>query len=249
MARPFDSEKSTGGNLRLLGRKRSAALRDLESLLAECQGVRDVTASEVAEATARHGVTLDRRCRGACRELYRRFLKGCLEDRRLTREERADLAHLKSILNLDSEDVAAVHEQVARTVYGQAVEEVLEDHRVDPEEVEFLSRLRDELELEEQVASRLYETEERRARHRYFSKTVSTEAALFASHEAVLELTGRSADGVEAAVNEALAEACLAIPEVRRAEISRVRVRVENGRAAVWEVDLKARLDQGRPPS
>jgi flavin-binding protein dodecin len=247
VARPFDTETTTGSGVRL-GRKRSAALRDLEGLLADCQGVRDVTASAVEEATARHGVSLDRRCRGVCRELYRRFLKQCLDDQRLTEEERADLAHLKSILSLDAEDVAAVHDQVSKTVYGRAVEEVLEDHRVDPEETEFLHQLRKELELPDGVASGLYEKEERRARHRYFSKTVSTEAALFASHEAVLELTGRSSESVEGAVNDALAEACLAIPEVAHAEISRVRVRVENGRAAEWEVDLKARLDQGRPP-
>ena len=246
MATPFEANAGIGSTVRL-GRKRSAAMRDLEGLLADCQGVREVTASAVEEAAARHGVSLDRRCRGACRELYRRFLKQCLDDRRLTEEERADLAHLKRILNLEAEDVAAVHEQVSKTVYGQAVEEVLEDHRVDPEEAEFLGRLREELELADGVATRVYEKEERRARHRYFSKTVSTEAALFATHEAVLELTGRSTEGVEAAVNAALEEACQAIPEVGHAEISRVRVRVEDGRAAEWEVDLKARLDQRKP--
>ncbi len=245
MARPFDLKAAaeTKRLVGLLGRKRTAAIREVEALFAGCDCVRDITTDQVAEAALRHGVDLDGKYRGACRDLYRRFLKQCLDDHRLTQEERADLAHLKKVLKLSAEDVATVHDQVARTVYGHALEQVLQDHRVDPDEADFLRELREQLELAEPVAERLYEKEERRARHRYFSKTISTEGALFASHEATLELSGTSRESLEHAVNAALEEACRAVPELGYAEIRRVSIRVEDGRAAEWRVELKARLN------
>ncbi len=246
MARPFDTPDAEAGQRgRLFGRKRTAALNEVEKLLAECAELREVSAEDVAQAAAKHGVTLDRKYRGACRDLYRRLLKRCLDDHELTEHERADLAHLKHILGLQSEDITAVHEQTARSVYGKAVEKVLEDHQVDPDEAEFLRCLRGELELPEGVADSLYETEERRARHRYFSKTITTDSTLLASHVATLELTGRSTEGVEAAVSSALEEACRAVPELGSAEISQVRVKIRDGSVAEWEVDLKARIDRG----
>jgi len=245
VARPFDLEAAaeTKRLVGLLGRKRTAAIREVESLFAGCDCVRDVTTDQVAEAALRHGVDLDGKYRGACRDLYRRFLKQCLDDQRLEQEEKADLAHLKKVLKLSAEDVATVHDQVARAVYGQAVEQVLEDHRVDPDEADFLRELREQLELAEPVAERLYEKEERRARHRYFSKTISTEGALFASRAATLELSGASKESLEHAINAALEEACRAVPELGYAEIRRVGIRVEDGRAAEWQVELKARLN------
>jgi len=246
VARPFDTRDAEAGQRsRLFGRRRTAALNEVEQLLAECAELREVSAEDVAQAAAKHGVTLDRKYRGACRDLYRRLLKQCLDDHELTENERADLAHLKHILGLESEDITAVHEQTARTVYGKAVEKVLEDHQVDPAEAEFLRCLRAELELSERIAEGLYEKEERRARHRYFSKTISTDSTLLASHVATLELSGRSTEGVEAAVNSALEEACRAVPELGSAEISQVRVRIRDGVVAEWEVDLKAHLDRG----
>jgi len=245
VARPFDLEAAaeTKRLVGLLGRKRTAAIREVEVLFAGCECVRDVTPDQVAEAALRHGVDLDGKYRGACRDLYRRYLKQCLDDQRLTQEERADLAHLKKVLKLNAADVATVHDEVAQAVYGQAVEQVLEDHRVDPDEADFLRELREQLELAEPVAERLYEKEERRARHRYFSKTISTEGALFASRAATLELSGASKESLEHAINAALEEACRAVPELGYAEIRRVGVRVEDGRAAEWHVELKARLD------
>ena len=246
MAKPFDTRDAEAGQRsRLFGRKRTAALDEVEQLLAECARLREVSAEDVAQAAAKHGVTLDRKYRGACRDLYRRLLKQCLDDHELTENERLDLAHLKHILGLKSEDITAVHEQTARVVYGKAVEKVLEDHQVDPDEAEFLRCLRAELELTERIADNLYQQEERRARHRYFSKTISTDSTLLASHVATLELSGRSTEGVEAAVNSALEEACRAVPELSSAEISQVRVRIRDGIVAEWEVDLKARIDRG----
>ncbi|MEJ2371099.1 MAG: hypothetical protein P8Y07_09660 [Gemmatimonadales bacterium] len=188
MARPFDTRDAEAGQRsRLFGRKRTAALNEIEQLLAGCAELRQVSAEDVAQAAAKHGVTLDRKYRGACRDLYRRLLQQCLDDHELTENERADLAHLKTILSLEREDITAVHEQTARTVYGKAVEHVLEDHKVDQEEAEFLRCLREELELPERVADSLYEQEERRARHRYFSTTISPDNTLLASQVATLE--------------------------------------------------------------
>ncbi len=54
-----------------------------------------------------------------------------------------------------------------------------------------------------------------------------------------LELTGSSPDGIEAAVNQALAKAARSIRDMRWFEVTDTRGHIEEGKIAHWQVTIK----------
>ncbi len=243
MAEPFARLPSSGVSLsaRIIGRRAGrTAVRELEALLARAKSVRDVSVERVHRLSASHGIDLRERLRTPRRNLYRRFLEHCLLDCSLTEEEAEELAHLRKLLHLADSDVAHVHDAVSRTVYGAALEDVLDDHKLDEEEERFLRRLRDELGMSDVDASRMYEEEARRAQQRLLSS--SPNAGILASRQGVVELKGASTVGLQDAIQSVVDESSHALPHLSWAELSEVRVRIESGHVAEWQIKLKAGL-------
>jgi hypothetical protein len=110
------------------------------------------------------------------------------------------------------DDVVAVHDEVAREVYGKAIQEVLADLKLDPEEEAFLRRLRGELQISETVAGQLFAEGERNARDEVLREASSRDRLFLKEHTPAGEFTGRSTTTIEAAVADALAKATVAIP-------------------------------------
>jgi flavin-binding protein dodecin len=137
--------------------------------------------------------------------------------------------------------VAHVHDVVAREVYGAAIEDVLEDHKLDEDEERFLQRLREELGVSEADASRMYEQEARKAQQRLLSSSPNT-GGFLAARDGVFELKGTSTTGLQEAVQTVVDESCHALPHLSWAELSEVRVRIESGHIAEWQIKLKAGL-------
>lgn len=241
MAKPFVRHPAETGLRRLMSGRR-ACIREIEGLLADAAGVRDVTAEQLAGIAARHGVDLATQLATARRELYRRFLDHCLTDQELSAEETAEVEHLRRLLQLPDADAAEVHDQVARGVYGQAIDEVLADNRLDPEEAEFLHRLGATLALPEEERDQIYEDGSRRARSRFLRRTLAHESALVAPRRRVLELSGTSTRSLEDAIQGALAEAVRAVPELRHFEVTRIHGDLEGSAVARWQVELRARF-------
>jgi hypothetical protein len=117
--------------------------------------VRDVLASEIEAIALRYAVPLDGELRALNIAFYRDFLRHCLTDRRLTREELEDLEHLRCTLRLDADEVELTHRRIAREIYSRTVNEVLADATIDADERAFLSSLRDALGLPETVAENI----------------------------------------------------------------------------------------------
>lgn len=239
MAKPFVRHPAETGLRRLMSGRR-ACIREIEGLLADAAGVRDVTAEQLARVAAAHGVDLAAQLGTARRELYRRFLDHCLTDQELSTEETADVEHLRRLLLLSDADAAEVHDQVARGVYGQAIDEVLADNRLDPVEAEFLHRLGATLALPEEERDALYDAGERRARSRFLRRTLAHESAFVAPRRRVLELSGSSARSLEDAIQTALAEAVRAVPELRHFEVTRIHGDLDGAAVARWQVELRA---------
>lgn len=130
--------------------------------LAEVNRPLEISAEEVNGICARHRADLHGRMQGRFERLYRDYLMYCLQDRRLSDDELADLAHLKTILRIDPVSAAAIHEHVARQVYSLSVAEVLKDGVIDAEESAFLGRLQHELALSARAAHRIIESGLRR---------------------------------------------------------------------------------------
>ena len=243
MAEPFARHPSAGISLsaRIIGRRAGrTAVRELEAILAKAKRLRDVSAQRVHKLSEAHGVDLRDRFRTPRRNLYRRFLEHCLLDCSLTEEEAEELAHLRKLLHLADSDVAHVHDAVSLAVYGAALEDVLQDHKLDEDEERFLVRLRAELGMSEVDASRMYDEEMRRGQQRLLS--TAPNAGVFASPEGVVELKGASTVGLQDAVQTVVDESCHALPHLSWAELSEVRVRIESGHIAEWQIKLKAGL-------
>lgn len=244
MAEPFQRRAQAGIFTNLLARPAGGTVvHDIEGLLAGARRVCDVPAEDVQRLAAKHGVDLDRRLLGPRLSLYTRFLEHCLVDSALSESEIDDLAHLRKILRLQDDDARRVHEEVALRVYGQAIDRVLEDQRLDGEEEEFLRRLRSDLDLEAAAADRMLDAGRKRARQRYISRAVSHDVVL-RSGETIMEVEGESDTSIEDAVQEALEEAALALPNLRWVSLSQIRAEVIDGRASRWHVRLKVVLGE-----
>jgi flavin-binding protein dodecin len=136
-----------------------------------------------------------------------------------------------------------VHDEVSKRVYGQAVDQVLEDQQLDPDEEEFLQHLQGALAIPEGVATALLSEGVQRARQRFFSKSAAQSSVFLSSQEAPLQLVGASQGSIEGAVQDALEQACRAVPRLHWIEISKIRGEVADGRVQEWQVELKAWLD------
>jgi flavin-binding protein dodecin len=55
----------------------------------------------------------------------------------------------------------------------------------------------------------------------------------------LIELTGTSADGIEDAVNNALARAAKTVRNMRWFEVTETRGKIDAGRASQWQVTIK----------
>ena len=244
MARPFE-RRSQGGLLSRIvgGATRTGVIVEIETVLARATRVREVTPAQVEEICHNHGVEIAGRMGTARRNLYRRFLEHCLLDHEVSTDESEDLGHLRSLLNLGNEDMTRVHDEVARSVYGEAVDAVLEDHKLDPDEKSFLERLRQELELPEEVASEIVEQGVERSRHRFLDKAAASENLVLATRSAPLKLSGASDENIEAAIANALDEATAAVPQLSWVEVATIRGEIAEGGVKRWHVELKGWLD------
>ncbi len=244
MAKPFSESKSEQGVTRLVGRRKAEAAAALEALLVGASRVSAVTAADVAAACKSVKVDGARQIRKECKLLYGRYLDYCFEDKMLSPEESANLAHLQQILSLSDADVAVVQDDVSIGVYGQAVAEVLEDLRIDPDEADFLRRLREQLRISEAKAERILEDGTRQARGRALREASASDETFVERREPAGDFTGRSKDGLEAAVTDALGKASLAIPQLSWFEVKQISGYVDHGSTAQWYVILQAGIER-----
>jgi hypothetical protein len=135
----------------------------VNNLLAAAAGPRDVSADQVQAICTAHRTELHGRLQGRFERLYRDYLTYCLEDRHLSDEELADLAHLKAVLHIAPETAASIHEHVARHVYSSTVAQALEDGVIDADECAFLGRLQQELALSARAAHHIMEAGRKRS--------------------------------------------------------------------------------------
>jgi flavin-binding protein dodecin len=246
MADPFRSAPAGATGLgRVLRSKRVTTFEALENLFACSEEIRAVRAEDVRDVCAAAAVDLKRKFISDRKDLYRRYLAHCLDDKVLTEEENADLQHLAALLHLEDRDLQPIHEEVAHDVYGKAIQEVLEDLRLDPDEEAFLRRLRGELQISDAVARRLYERGEARARERAFSKAAAGDEEAVQYRAAAGEFTGRSTVSLEAAVDDAIAKAIVAVPKLHWFEVMKISGYVENGRPEHWLVTIQAGIKPG----
>ena len=227
---------------RLGGGRKRAFLSDVETLLAEAERVTTIDLSRVEEIALGRGIDLSRELSTPRRSLYRRFLEYCLNDHALSSDESEDLAHLGKLLSLEKGDVAAIHEDVARAIYGDALAVVLEDYRLDPEEEAFLAQLRQGVGLCEDEAAELERTGRESARARYVNRAAVHSGSVVAQKGAEIELDGQSEAGLQQAIENAIDRACETLPDLKSAALKDLHVEIHEGTPVRWRVKLTTNL-------
>ncbi len=243
MSKPFGASNNEPAGIRLMGRRKSEAAAAVEALLERAGRISGVTAADVDAACRSVKVDSARQIRKECKALYGRYLDYCFEDKKLSAEETSDLAHLQRVLQLSDADVSSVQDDVSISVYGTAVAEVLEDLRIDPEEASFLRSLRDELRLPESQAERILEQGAHDARGRALREASAGDDTFVERRQPAGDFTGRSPDSLQAAVDDALGKAHLAVPKLKWFELKQISGYVENGSASQWYVIVQAGID------
>ncbi|MBW2233150.1 MAG: dodecin domain-containing protein [Deltaproteobacteria bacterium] len=246
MANPFERAEATKRGLGGLRRSGSVTLEGIEDLLARAASVREVTQMMISTLCDERRVDLRSRLARGRKQLYRRYLSHCFEDKVLSESERADLAHLRSLLHLSAADLSAIHDEVAIEVYGEAVDEVLEDFRLDDDEAEFLRGLRAELGLTDESAEQIYREGSFKARSRALTQAESRDRQFIEHHAPAGEFTGRSDEMLEGAIEDALAKAALAIPQLHWFEVTELAGYVSDGKTSSWHVTLRAGISKGQ---
>lgn len=243
MAEPFRPAPPRTGFGQALRSKRASLMEAIEDLLAGCESLRDVTVQAVDGICEAQGIDLETRFASDRKDLYRRYLAHCLDDKILTEDENADLQHLLSLLHLSMDAVVPVHDEMAREVYGKAIQEVLADLEVDADEEAFLRRLRGDLRLSDDVAADLLERGRRDA-HDVALREASTPDHDFLVYRAPAgEFTGRSDESFEAAVTDALSKAVIAIPMLHWFEVSNISGYVGDGKPRGWHVTVRGGIE------
>ena len=239
VAEPFRPAPARSGLGSALRSKRTITFEAIENLLAKCTSVQEVSPASVDAVCSAHGIDLERRFATDRKDIYRRYLAYCLEDKVLSEAENADLLHLRSLLHLDENDVTPVHDEVAEEVYGKAVREVLADLKIEPDEEAFLRRLRGELHVSDEVAAKLLERGRFDAQDIALSQASSPDP-IFAMYRAPSgEFTGRSDETFEAAVADALDKARIAIPGLYWFEIVQTAGYVGEHGPKGWHVTVR----------
>jgi flavin-binding protein dodecin len=243
MASPYQKAETVSGSARVFRRKSSVTLEGIEDLLADAANVRDVTPLMIKDLCEQRKIDLKNRLARGRRLLYRRYLCHCLEDKRLSRDEHADLAHLRLLLHLSQQELSHIHDDVAIDVYGEAVHEVLDDFMLDDQEAAFLATLQKDLGLSEDKADRIYREESSMARSRAMSEAASRDHQFILHRKPAGEFTGRSNDSLEGAIEDGLANAALAVPGLYWFEVGEISGYIEEGHAKSWHVTLRAGID------
>ncbi len=246
MAEPFEapSPSKLGRIAGVAGGRKRAFLSDVEALLAAAERVSAIDLSRIEKFAQERGIDLAREVSTPRRSLYRRFLEHCLNDHALSSDESEDLAHLRKLLSLGDADVAAIHDDVARAIYGDAVAVVLEDYKLDPEEEAFLTQLRHEIGLSDDAAAELGREGSQRARERFVERKAVHRGGVVTQMGAEIELDGQSEGGLQQAVEDAIGKASETLPELRSAELKDIRVEIREGALVRWHVKLSTSLSQ-----
>ena len=143
---------------KLTGQKhRKNAVIEINNLLSE-RPLLDISGANIQALLDRYGLNLFHDFDdGSLRELYKKYLRYCLDDNHLDEEEIKRLRHLKQMLGLSDKAVRMANHQVCREVYERALDEALEDQRIDPKERSFLRGLQQQLQLPSALVDIIYQ--------------------------------------------------------------------------------------------
>jgi hypothetical protein len=117
----------------------------------------EVTPDEINKIYMRYGAAVLARHQRGMLGYYHLYLQQCLEDKRLTEQEIAELAHLKILLGLSDRVIKQSHQSIVSRLYGAELARSLSDGSISYEEQQFLQELSDNLLLSHERTAAIME--------------------------------------------------------------------------------------------
>jgi len=218
---------------RLLGLdSNKRALKEIAALLSRS----DLTAlahEDIDRIKTKHCVEDEPDFFAGLRFLYRDYLRLYLRDHFLSTTNARNLIHLKSLLSIDDDDAANLHDEVAGAYYKKVVDKTIEDGRMDEDKRNYLNKIRNGLRLSTETANRIFQESAHELLYNRTRKALARER-LSAEEEKELEAIRKSLD------IDHMKEGRM------RADYEKYKLfwQIENGRLPVFESDIDMSLEE-----
>ncbi|PLK46178.1 hypothetical protein [Emticicia sp. TH156] len=131
------------------------ALIEVNNLFAN-KDVGEITKNEIELISVKYKINILRDFSLNMEEFYAVILNYNLQDRKLTKNEIADLEHIKFILELDEKNIETISHLLGKSIYKKSFEEAIEDGRLSERDKQFLLELEVTLNLPKEMVNDIY---------------------------------------------------------------------------------------------
>jgi hypothetical protein len=142
---------------KLFGPRKVNALMELNNVLADAKDVRQVMLETVDGLNQRYKTDIHRKFRSELAELYRTFLRDCLQDRVFTEDEVNQVWHLKALFGISDKEHERLYQAEAVDAYKADLNAVLKDSNVTVSEKLGLEKLSAYLQIPEETRSEAFD--------------------------------------------------------------------------------------------
>lgn len=218
---------------RLLGFKLiKRALGEINNLLSESD-LMALTPEDVNRIKSKYCVGTEKDFVTGLHAFYKEYLQFCLRDRFLSNREVKELMHLKTILSIEDEEAARLHNVAAGEYYKMEVEKAIEDGRLDEDEKDFLKKVKKALKLSDTAAKKIFQNSAYELLHSRTKEALEDER-LTADEEKELDAIRKSL-GIEQVKEGSM-----------RANYEKYKLfwQIENGQYPVLEADIDIAPDE-----
>lgn len=166
------------------------AVIELNNLLAE-KDLLQITPNDIKTIEDRYRLSLNKEFLLNLEEFYAVYLNHCLADKILSKQELAELSHLKHLLRLDDRTISKLHTKIGALHYRKSFEEALTDGRLGRDEEDFLNKLAHTLQLPRELADKI-SVETRKTFVEQYVSNILTDQRMSPAEEQELQAISRS---------------------------------------------------------
>lgn len=219
---------------RILGNKPKAnAIIEINNLLAE-KDLMDIQVEDVQKIAFNYNIKLRKDFFPEILNIYKEYLRFCLEDKYLSKNEVKELKRLKELLSLTDAEVGKIHNEIAGELYKMEVEKAIEDHELSSDEKQFLKEIQSNLKISNALADKIYQSTANELLNKFMDEALSDK-----------RLTQEEEEELNTIKNNLNIEVYMEASTRANYEKYKLFWQIENGKYPNFETDIG--LDEGEP--
>lgn len=152
------------------------AVIEINNLLANNEeNIEKVTIDHIIEIGNKYKVNLKTKYKEIRIDLFKSYLKHCLNDSKLEEFEINTLRHIREVLILNEKDTDSIIRSETEKIYNHNVKDILSDGELDDEEKLKLEKLKNDLLIPENVANNIFSKNAKLTMQKFIEGVVSDE--------------------------------------------------------------------------